>query len=317
MKKNCLLWVLSFACLTVEAQQEPQLTQFMFNKMAYNPAYAGTFESPTLAAIYRKQWIGLDGAPETQVLSYTQRALNNRIGLGGTLTRHVVGISRNITLDVPYAYHIPVKRGTISAAVQFNVRHLYQNWADERLRPSQMLDNAIPTEAQSKYLVNFGTGIFYSGTHWFAGLAAPRLLNNNIDFLDFDEEMSREVQHIYGMLGTSFYINKDLEFTPQALLKYAIGAPFDMDVNTSIMWKRKFYGGLGYRLGGDTNGVGESVDVMFGLQATENLFFCFSYDIGLTRLRRYNSGSIEATVRWWFNPPAQVEGGQIETGRPW
>lgn len=89
-----------------QAQQDLQYTQFMFNKMAYNPAYAGSFESPTLTAIYRKQWIGLEGSPETQVLSYNQRMLNNRVGIGGTLTRSVIGITRNITLDVPYAYQI-------------------------------------------------------------------------------------------------------------------------------------------------------------------------------------------------------------------
>ena len=86
----------------------------------------------------------------------------------------------------------------------------------------------------------------------------------------------------------------------------------------SVLLKQKFYGGLSYRLGGDTNGAGESVDVLLGMQATENLFFCLSYDIGLTRLQQYSSGSIEATLRWWFNPPAQVSGDDIENPiRPW
>lgn len=287
-----------------QAQQDLQYTQFMFNKMAYNPAYAGSFESPTLTAIYRKQWIGLEGSPETQVLSYNQRMLNNRVGIGGTLTRSVIGITRNITLDVPYAYRIPVKRGVLGMAIQFNVRHMYQNWADPRLNPALPIDNAIPSDAQSKYLVNFGCGIYYTGTNWFAGFGVPRLLDNNIDFLDLDNVLSREVQHFYGMAGRDFDIDEDIRITPQVLLKYAPGAPFDADINVSALVKQKFYGGLGYRLGTDTNGPGESVDVLLGMQATENLFFCLSYDIGLTELYKYNSGAIEATVRWWFNPPA-------------
>lgn len=291
-------WQMAFA------QQDLQYTQFMFNKMAYNPAYAGTFESPTLTAIYRKQWIGLEGSPETQVISYNQRALNNRVGMGGTLSRSVVGITRNITLDVPYSYRIPVKRGTLGMAIQFNVRHLYQNWADPRLHPALPIDNAIPDDAQSKYLVNFGCGIFYAGNKWFAGLGVPRLLDNNIDFLDLDDNLSREVQHFYGLAGTEFVIDKDFKITPEILLKYAPGAPFDADLNVSFLLKHKFYGALGYRLGTDTNSVGESVHILGGIQATENLFLCLSYDIGLSQLYKYNSGSMEATVRWWFNPPA-------------
>jgi type IX secretion system PorP/SprF family membrane protein len=304
MRKLYLLFIFFVAWQVTLAQQDQQYTQFMFNKMAYNPAYAGSFESPTATVIYRKQWIGLEGSPETQVVSYNQRILNNRVGMGGTLTRNVIGITRSITLDVPYAYHIPVKRGVLGMALQFNVRHLYQNWADPRLNPSQTLDNAIPTEAQSKYLVNFGCGIYYNSNKWFAGLSVPRLLDNNIDFLDLDDNFSREVQHFYGMTGRDFDVNEDIKITPQILLKYAIGAPFDAEVNVSTLVKQKFFGGIGYRLGSDTNGAGESVDVLLGMQATENLFFCFSYDIGLTQLYKYNSGSIEATVRWWFNPPA-------------
>lgn len=293
----------------LRAQQDPQHTQFMFNKMSYNPAYAGAFESPTLTAIYRKQWIGLEGAPETQVLSYDQRWLNNRIGMGGVLTRNVIGITRNVTLAVPWSYRIPVKRGVLGLAMQVSVRHFYQNWADPRLNPALTIDNAIPNEAQTKYLVNFGTGMYYATQNWYAGFSIPRLLDNNIDFLDLDDEFSREVQHIYLMAGRDFFIDKELKITPQMLLKYAPGAPFDADINVSVMVKRKFFGALGYRLGSDTNGAGESVDVLLGMQATDNLFFCLSYDIGLTRLYKYNSGSIEATVRWWFNPPAWIGDG--------
>lgn len=304
MKNIYPLIILIALCKPAFAQQDLQYTQFMFNKMAYNPAYTGSFESPTLTAIYRKQWIGLEGSPETQIVSYNQRVLNNRVGMGGALTRNVIGITRSITLDIPYAYRIPVKRGVMSMAIQLNVRHLYQNWADPRLNPSQTIDNSIPTDAQSKYLVNFGWGVYYTGLNWFAGLSVPRLLDNNIDFLDIEDNFSREVQHFYGMAGMDFNVDDDVKITPQVLLKYALRAPFDADFNVSALVKQKFYGGIGYRLGTDTNSVGESVDVMAGMQATENLFFCLSYDIGLTQLYKYNSGSVEATVRWWFNPPA-------------
>ncbi len=317
MNKLYLPVIFLAAWVSVAAQQEQQYTQFMFNKLAYNPAYAGTFESPTLTAIYRNQWMGIDGAPQTQILSYNQRAAANRLGVGANLVRNTVGISRTITLDVPYSYRIPLRRGVLGIGLQFNIRQLYQNWADPRLNPSQKFDNAIPTDAQNKLLVNFGVGIFYSGYKWFGGVSLPRIKDNNIDFSDLEGVISREVRHFNAMGGLTFTPTSEVSITPQMLLKYVPGAPFDADLNVSVLLKDKFYGGLTYRTGGDTNGVGESVDVLLGMQATENLFFCLSYDIGLTRLRKYNSGSVEATLRWWFNPPAPEGTERVDPGRPW
>ena len=304
MKKIYLPLMLLFACLTAGAQQEPQYTQFMFNKLAYNPAYAGNFESPTLTAIYRNQWMGLDGAPKTQIISYDQRAAGNRVGIGGHLARNTIGITRTITFNIDYAYRVPMRRGYLSVGLQPSIRHMYQDWTDPRLNPSQKFDIAIPTEPSSKIIANVGFGVFYQGYKWFAGVAAPRLITNSIDFADFGGNLSREVRHLNAMGGMSFEASKDFIVTPQVLLKYVFDAPFDADVNVSVLVKQKFYGGLTYRAGGDTNGAGESVDALIGMQATEKLFICLSYDIGLTRLRTYNSGSLEATVRWWFNPPA-------------
>jgi Type IX secretion system membrane protein PorP/SprF len=81
-------------------------------------------------------------------------------------------------------------------------------------------------------------------------------------------------------------------------------APLDLDINCNMLLRNKYLGGLTYRIGGDVGGLGESIDLILGLQATENLFVALSYDIGLTRLSNYSKGSIELTGRWWFNPPA-------------
>jgi len=311
MKGNyTLLFVLLLVWHRAAAQQEGMYTQFMFNKMAYNPGYAGSYESEALTAIYRNQWMGLDGAPNTQILSYNQSVLRNRVGIGGNLVRHSIGISRTITLDVAYAYRIAFKRGYLGIGLQASMRHFYQNWADPRLITSQPIstDPSVPADPQSKLLPNFGFGAYYIGNKynkekWYFGIAAPRIVSNNIDFAETGEPFSREVQHLNAMGGINFDLNEDAQLTPQVLLKYAFGAPFDADINLSLLLNQKIYGGLTYRTGGDTNGAGESVDVLLGLQATEKLFFCLSYDIGMTRLRKFNNGSVEATIRWYFNPP--------------
>jgi type IX secretion system PorP/SprF family membrane protein len=277
----------------------------MFNKMAYNPGYAGSFESPTLSAIYRNQWMGFEGAPQTQLLSYSQPYLNNRIGFGVNLVRNTIGISRNMTVELLYAYRIALKRGHLALGLQAGFRHLRQNWADERLVGSQPLhsDNAIPLEPKSKMVPNVGFGVFYTGFKWYFGVGAPRMIQNNIDFAEYGAVLSVEERHINAMGGVSFDLSEGLELTPQVLVKYVRHAPVDADVNLSLLVKRKFYGAMSYRTGGNHNGAGESLDAMFGIQATDNLFLCLSYDIGISKLRRYHNGSLEATARWWFNPP--------------
>jgi type IX secretion system PorP/SprF family membrane protein len=308
--------IICFA-FTLFGQQEQQYTQFMFNKLAYNPGYAGSFESPTLTAIYRSQWLGLEGAPSTQMISYSQATLNNRIGLGANLVRHTIGISRTVTLDAAYAYRIALKRGYLSIGLQPSMRQIRQDWTDPRLRGSQPLltDIAIPTEPKTKVVFNLGFGLFYTGDKWFVGAAIPRIVQNNIDFAEFGGILSREERHVNAMGGVTFDLAEGVELTPQVLLKYVNNAPFDADFNLSLLLRRKFYGGFSYRLGGNTAGSGESLDLLLGVQATKNLFICASYDIGITSLRKFHNGSVEATARWWFNVP---EGEEIIDPRyPW
>ncbi|MBK6933322.1 MAG: type IX secretion system membrane protein PorP/SprF [Saprospirales bacterium] len=315
--KKTWVYALLLAATTapVFAQQEPQYTQFMFNKLAYNPGYAGSFVSPALTAIYRNQWMGIEGAPNTQVLSFNQPVLNERVGIGANLVRNSIGINRNFTLDLVYCYRIPMRRGHLGIGMQPSVRNFWQNWNDSRLySPTPAgTDLAIPLEPRSKWTVNFGFGLYYSHPDkgWYVGMAVPRFFKNNIDFSENGGVLSREDRHFNAMGGFTLTPKPDLEIMPQLLLKFVPNAPFDAELNVLASLRKKFYGGLTYRAGGDTNGAGESVDVLAGLQATEKLFLGLSYDIGLTRLRKFHNGSVEATVRWWFNPP---EGAEVQSG---
>jgi type IX secretion system PorP/SprF family membrane protein len=308
--------VFFFACLahTATAQQEPQYTQFMFNKLAYNPGYAGSFVSPAFTAIYRNQWMGIDGAPNTQIISFNQPMLNERLGIGANLSRHSIGINRTFTVDLVYSYRIPMRRGHLGIGLQPSVRNFWQNWSDDRLySPTPAgTDVAIPMDARSKWIVNFGFGAYYSNSEkgWYVGAAMPRFLKNNIDFSEFGVDFTREERHLNAMGGFTLHAGDDLEFMPQLLVKFVANAPIDAELNVMAGLRQKLYGGLTYRAGGDT-GYGESVDVLAGVQATKSLFLALSYDVGLTRLRKFNNGSIEATVRWWINPP---EGAIIDSG---
>lgn len=303
-------------CLVVSgalmAQQEMQYTQFIFNKLSFNPAVAGSHVSPVLTAIYRNQWMGIDGAPNGQVLSFNQPMLGERLGFGITLSRSSVGITKTLTADIAYCYRIPMRRGHLGIGIQFSPRNISQNWTDDRLySPTPPgTDIAIPVENTNKFVINFGAGFYYKNDKWFAGFGLPRVVKNNIDFAENGSELSREEWHLNGMGGFNIKASDDIVITPQLLLKYVPHAPFDAELNVSARLMDKFFTGIGYRAGGDS-GFGESVAILAGINATDKLFFCLSYDIGLTRLRKFSNGTIEATVSWDFNPPA---GGDVQQG---
>jgi type IX secretion system PorP/SprF family membrane protein len=310
MKKISLTFLGLLIVFTMSAQQEQQYTQFMLNKLGYNPGYAGAQEAKTLTAIYRGQWLGLDGAPSVQGLSYSQSMLNERVGLGVNLVRHSVAINKSTTADLSYAYLIKMRGGgNLGVGIQASMRYLYQNWADTRLKGTQPLttDEAIPMEPKSKVLPNFGFGMYYYKNKYYVGLSIPRLVGNNIDFAEFGK-LSREVQHVYAMGGIKFKVSEGIIVLPQVLLKYVKNAPFDADINCNFEFKHRFMAGLTYRTGsGAISKAGESLDILTGIQVNKSLYLGLSYDIGLTKLRKYNNGSIEAFVRYCINPPEGVE----------
>lgn len=310
MKKRYTLAFLLLSAATLHAQQEPMQTQFFFNKLAHNPAYAGSERTPEVTAVYRNQWMGVEGAPNTQTLSYNQPIFNERVGVGANLSRYSMGITRALTLDMVYCYRIHTRKGTAGIGIQAGARHFYQNWSDQRLITDvpRSSDGSIPDGANSKVMANFGAGFYFRGERMYVGVAGQRLYGNNIDFSERGATISREVLHLNAMTGWTFLLDRDWKLIPQVLLKYAPGAPFDADFNSLVVWKDRFFGGATYRLGsGVTARAGESVDVLLGMQATEKLFFCFSYDIGLTPLRQHSNGTVEATLRYRFNPPAPDE----------
>jgi len=288
--------------LPVFAQQEAHNTQFMFNKLGYNPGFAGTRDVPSITAIYRNQWLGIEGAPQMQILNFAMPLLNQRVGVGLNLTRQSAGITELITLDGVYSYRFRLWRGYLGIGIQGSVRSHTIDYRDPRLYATQPidLDPAIPDLSQRRFLFNFGTGVYYQGEKFYFGLSAPRLLPSNIDFAEAEETISREVQHIYMMGGVSIQAGDNVRFQPQALIKFVPHAPVDADINVNAIFTERYIAGVSYRLGGSSTGFGESVDLLVAAQISKAIFLGFSYDITLSELRDFNTGSMEVLLRVSF-----------------
>ena len=289
--------------LNLNGQHEQQYSQFMYNKLIFNPGYAGSSDDLTFVAAYRNQWMGFEGAPTSMGLSVDGSLRKDKIGLGMNIFRQTIGIFDNWTMDGVYAYKLKMgPEATLSAGVQASLRYYGANFADSRLRGSQELgiDPAIPMDQINDLSANFGFGLYFSTPHFYAGLSMPRLLNTNVDFVDRELPLSRESRHAFFMTGANIRLSSVLEWTPQVLIKQVSNAPLGWEVFSGFTVLERYTAGLGFRSGGLASNLGESIDVLIGFQLSAPLFIGFSYDILISEFRSYSSGSIEAVVRYSF-----------------
>lgn len=301
--RNILILPLFLCCLSivrVYGQQDEQFTQFMFHKLGFNPAYAGMQETPTFTALMRQQWIGFEGAPQSQLLTFNMPLTSSGIGLGANLSHHSIGATNRYTGEISYAYRFKLGRGgRMGIGVSSSARILRINFAETTATQPIDGDPSIPVGLQSKVVPNFGAGMYYSNQKFYLGLSAPRLLTNNIDFADEALVISREVPHYYLMAGILLKISEQVHLQPQALLKYVEGAPFDGDLNLNFIFSELVYAGVSYRIGGSSvSSIGESGSVLLGMQLSDHFLFMLAYDFTLSELKAHTSGSMEAMVRY-------------------
>ena len=294
-KATSLLTVLFFFAAALSAQQDAQYTQFMYNKLGFNPAVAGSPESTTIQVAARQQWLGLNEAPSSQVATFNTPLTSTGTGVAARLSRVTIGLEQQYNVEGSYAYRFDIGRGTrlglgLSASARyFNIE--YQN-----ARPTQGggVDGAIPGATESKIVPNFGAGLYVDGPNYYVGISLPRLLESNIDLGDEATIISREARHYYFMGGIKFALSEKLAIEPQMLAKFVNGAPFDADFNVTAHVGQNLFTGLSYRLGG--NGGGESASVIAGMYLSEKLSMCLAYDLGLSDLKSSQNGSIELVV---------------------
>ncbi len=289
-----LLGSLFLPVQNLSAQQEDAFAQFMYYKQAINPAQTGSSQGINITGLVRNQWIGLSGAPKWQSLLFSMPLLNNRVGVGGNIYRHTIGITQITGLDGSYAYRLPVPRGFLSFGLQTSVRFMQQNFGLVTGTQPIEQDESIPVGLQSKYLPNFGAGVYYESKRAYVGLSVPRLLRSNIDFSDKGQLITRETQHYYFMAGATIPLGEAWELNPQTLWRYLPNAPFDADINLSAIFKKKISGGLSYRIGSET------AIVSTGLQLGDHLHLGMAFEASFSDIQKYNSGTAEVIIRYFL-----------------
>lgn len=286
------------------AQQDPQYTQYMYNTQIVNPAYVGSRGSLDFTALYRTQWVGLDGAPETGTFTFNSPiGVAENMGLGLSIVMDRLGPAKESNITVDYSYTINtsdtyklafgLKAGIDLLDVDFSLLNIF----DE----GDVFENNIDNRLQPQ----IGAGVYYYSDKFYAGLSVPNFLNTK----HFDESeigptsaqtIAAERLHYFFITGYVFDVSENLKFKPAILSKLVAGSPLQVDVSANFLINEKFTLGAAYRWSAALSG-------MVGFQATEGLFLGFAYDGETTDLSGFNDGSYEFFVRFEiFNKPERI-----------
>lgn len=281
-----------FFSLVCSAQQDAQYTQYMYNTIAINPAYAGSRGVLSVFGLYRTQWIGLDGAPKTSVFSVNTPLNDSNLGLGVSLVNDKIGPTNENTLSADLSYSIPTSSsaklsfGIKATANLFNVDASKLSFEDQDDPQFQDLSN--------KFTPNIGAGIYWHSDKAYLGFSIPNFIETN-RYDDNDTAIFKDKINYYLMAGYVFNLDEleYIKFKPAILTKMVQGAPLQVDVSGNFMFYDKLTLGLAYRWSA-------SVSAMAGFQVSEGLYVGYGYDHETTQLRKYNSGSHEIFLRFEF-----------------
>jgi type IX secretion system PorP/SprF family membrane protein len=289
--------VLSFTLgsLTIQAQQDPMYTHYMYNTLAVNPGYAGSRDALTITALYRTQWVDFKGAPVTQTLTMHTPLINRHIGLGLAVMNDKIGPGNNTSISADFAYRIQLNQKSKLALGLSGGINIYQATLNS-LALDQTADPVFQNNISNHITPNFGFGLYYSRERFYAGVSAPSILQNNYSAINVNGNtlVGKEQRHYFLIAGTMIRISDNLAFKPTTLVKVTAGAPVQADLTASfIIMKKLLVGGM-YR-------TGDSFGALVGLDITEQFHVGYSFDwsYGL-KTGKYNNGSHEIVLRYDF-----------------
>ena len=302
---SCICMIMMYGY--VAGQQQSLHTMFMYNKLLINPAYAGYHEHPCASAIVREQWLGFEGAPKTQSISFHGPLSSQRIGIGFNLERRSIGVSSATTFDGIYDYRLPMGNGTLSLGVQGSARILEVDYNDPAVKTVQdiNIDPGIEAISDSKFLANVGAGVYYNTSSFYVGFSAPRLMASDIDFEVNNLFTAREQAHYYLMTGIALRVDHRMSFVPQVLVRYTKAAPVSVDLNLGLHWGEDYSAAVSFRKGGIENQFLESIDIMASAKILRGLRLGAAYDMTMSDLKRYSDGSIEVMLMYCFGEAAK------------
>lgn len=320
MKKYLPLFLaLFFISNNIHAQQDAMFTKYMFNSLNFNPGYAGSKEYLSMVALYRDQWLGLEGAPTTQTLSI-HTPFKDRVGFGLNISNDKIGVTGSTVGSLSYAYRIPFGKGKVSLGMQASFMNYRTDFGELSYKDPRSNDLSFRDDV-NLWAPNFGAGVYYYSDKFYVGFSVPHLIKTDLN--DASESNTRWAQlyrHYYFTTGMAIPIRgESLVFKPSLLVKSVglfgdfissssnqkpIGAPTEFDIDLSFLFYQSLWVGASFRssfeaLIGKTSTV-DSADLWAMFYLNKGVRVGLAYDFTLTELRNYNKGSFEIMLGYDF-----------------
>jgi len=285
--------------LSAWSQDHPHYTMFMYNKLLYNPGYAGSRDVTSVNALYRSQWVGIDGAPRNMniaidgpVGSYMKPF--RPVALGLSINNEKIGVTEHTDIMTYYAYRIPVQNSVLSFGLQAGFSLYSARFGN--LNAFQPADRVLGDDVRNSFLPNVGAGVYWSGDRHYLGFSAPGLLQN---YYDKDQrtfsggEHARQVRAYFMSGGYSIPVSENISLLPQFMARYAGNGDYRLPMNadfnlTCIVYSRLMLG-VTYRTDKSINGI-------VHIQATKMINIGYAYDYTASGLNSYTRGTHEVMV---------------------
>jgi len=281
------------------AQQNATFSQYMFNTLAINPAYAGSHDALSITALGRFQNVGLSGAPNTQTFSMHTPLINNRVGVGLLVIHDELSVIGQTGVQFSYAYRLPLKRdkATLSFGLQGGM-----SMYNAQYTKLELFNNGDPAFNQDirDSRPNIGAGVYYSNRTTYLGLSMPSMLNN---VFERGKDFTTVYQNVPIILtgGHVFTLNRVLKLKPNFLFKMVDGQPVEFDINANMLFDEVLWFGLSYK-------SSKQVVMLTQFKINDQLQFGYSYTITAGPIRTVELGSHEVMLnyRFWFNKKGVV-----------
>jgi type IX secretion system PorP/SprF family membrane protein len=287
MKTKLVMLISLFAAFAAQAQQDAQFTQYMYNTININPAYAGSRDVLSIFGLHRTQWVGLDGAPVTNAFSVNS-PIGKNVGLGVSFLNDKIGPVDENSISVDFSYTVKTsEKFKLSFGVK-GTANLF-NLDPSKLNPEMPLDPSL-VAFENEFSPNIGAGIYWHSDRTYLGLSVPNFIETK-QYDDNEVAINQERLNFYFIAGHVFDLSPSVKLKPALLTKAVAGAPLQMDLSANFLFNERFTIGGAYRWDA-------AASAMAGFQITDGLFIGYAYDMETTELRNYNSGSHEIFLRF-------------------
>lgn len=298
---------LAFATLigvqTVQAQQEGQYSQYMFNMLAVNPAYAGSRDVLSMTGLYRHQWVGIEGAPVSQSFTIDMPISHEKVGIGLQAYHDQIGAFNNTGVFGSYAYRVKIsERTTLAMGIQAGVTNLSGNLVAAAQTLNDKTDPAFATNLSS-WLPNAGAGLYLSNDKGYIGFSCPSIVQNKISATATSQ--ARQARHYFGMFGIVLPLSSSLALKPSMLVKFTNEAAA-ADFNMNLWIRDRVAVGASWRTNNANfssafkNQNGDAAIGMIEIQASDQFRIGYAYDFALNNIQNQQSGTHEVMLRYEF-----------------